>query len=111
MIYGDWETYFLDNGDRLYHFSVYKRMFTPYEQKECFSDDSQFEQDIWRYGFIREVIPLPNGDLLLGIEEVFDVLTEDITSLEYYLLSEVRLGYDKDDIKMFSEEVFDGQDR
>ena len=105
MIYGDWETFFLDNDSRLYHFAVYKRMFTPYEQVNCFSDESQYEQDIWRYGFIREVVPLPDGDLLLGIQEVYDEIADDPNDdFEYYKLSEIRLAYKKDDIKMFTED-------
>lgn len=108
MIYGDWETFFIDNSERLYHFAVYKRMFTPYEQEERFTDESQFEQDIWRYGFIGEVILLPDGDLLLGIQEVYDDIPEDPNDdLEYYKLSELRIGYNKNDIKMFAEETYD----
>lgn len=111
MIYGDWETFFLDNSDRLYHFVVYKKMFTPYEQQQCFSDESVYEEDIYKYGFIREVVPLPNGDLLLGICEIIDDVPSDLdASLDYYKLSELRLSYDKEDIKMFTEET-DNEER
>ena len=103
--YGDLETFLLDNGERLFRFLVYKRLFTPYEQEHRFMDQSEYEETTYRYGFIRESVSLGNGDYLIGIQEVFDELPEaDAARVEYFRLSELRLAYYPDDIKEFSDE-------
>ena len=66
----DMETWFLDNSDRIYRFVVYKKLFTPYEQDKKFSDESQFEDTHYRFGFIEEAIELGQGEWLLGFREV-----------------------------------------
>ena len=72
-IYGDFETFLLDNDNRIYSYLVYKRMFTPYEQQQAFSDESQFEDGAhFTTAMIREAIPLGNGDWLLGMENIFE---------------------------------------
>ena len=40
-IYGDMETFMHDVGCE--RFWIYRRMFTPYEQQEAFTDESVFE--------------------------------------------------------------------
>ena len=95
-IYGDFETFLLDNDNRIYSYLVYKRMFTPYEQQQAFSDESQFEDEAYfTTAMIREAIPLGNGDWLLGMENLFeDELPDDEAPLiEYFRLSEIRLMY------------------
>lgn len=47
-------------------------------------------------GVIREVIPLPHGDLLIGfalIYESLDELCADNREMAYYRLSEIRMNY------------------
>lgn len=101
----DFETFLIDNSDRIYRFWVYKRMFTPYEQEQKFSDESQYESDYCSYGIIREAIELPGGRILLGIEPVFFELPDGTTShIEYYFLDEIRLEYHSEDINKFVED-------
>ena len=85
-----------ENKDRVYHFWVYKRMFTPYEQDKKFTDESVYEDDHAMLGYIRESILLPDGDLLLGINEIYpgDGCSEN---LQFYKLSELRIAYNADD--------------
>ena len=39
----NFETWLLNYGDRIYSYLIYKKMFTPYEQQEAFSDESIYE--------------------------------------------------------------------
>ena len=40
--FGDFETFLLDCGERLFRYLVYKRMFTPHEIEKKYSDQSEF---------------------------------------------------------------------
>ena len=97
--FGDFETFVLDEGDRIYRYQVYRRMFTPYEQEQSFMDESVFE-DSSHPCKICETITLPDGDILLGLSDVFEdddggyTVDDDIT---YYKLSEIRLECRKSD--------------
>ena len=61
----DMETWLLDNGDRLFRYRVYRRMFTPYEQEKKYMDQSDFESDYHQFGYIEEAIDLGNGEWYL----------------------------------------------
>ena len=70
----------------------YKRMFTPYEQEEKFSDESLYVDDECEFVRIKDVITLPDGDLLLAV-------SRDDTGgyIEYHKLSNISLAkVDKD---------------
>lgn len=98
----DMETWFCDNSDRIYRFVVYKKLFTPYEQDKKFMDESQFEDDHYRYGFIEEAIELGHGEWLLGFREVVE--GEVCSYLSYFKLSDIQLSYFEKDQDMLSEE-------
>ena len=92
----DFETWLLDWGDRTYRHLVYKKMFTPYEQQQAFSDESVYEDTYYQFCKIEEAIDLGNGDWLLGLR----ILNEDLephSTVEYYKLSEIRLSRFDDD--------------
>lgn len=95
----DFETWIHDFGDRIYRYWVYKRMFTPYEQEQKFVDESRFEDVECSFGVIKEVIELPDGDILLA----FGSAAGDIDYVEYYKLSEIHLAYAASD----AEGVYD----
>ena len=84
------------NGNRVIRFWVYKRLFTPLEQDKKYIDQGCFEDNESRVGVIREVITLPDNDLLLGIaelcEDINDLLS-DLRCLEYFRLSELRISF------------------
>ena len=87
-----------ETKDRVYRFWVYRRMFTPYEQSQKFTDESVYEDTHAILGYIRESIPLPAGDVLLGIEEVYPGDDgcdggDECASLQYYKLSELRISW------------------
>lgn len=98
----DMETWFLDNSDRIYRFVVYKKLFTPYEQDKKFSDESQFEDIHYRFGFIEEAIELGQGEWLLGFREVID--GEVCSYISYFKLSDIQLSFFEQDQGMLSDE-------
>ena len=84
-----------EHENEVFHYWVYRRVYTPYEQKECFSDESIFEDTHAGSGYIKECIPLGDGDFLLGFQAVDDCDPYNITAfdfVEYYKLSEIRLN-------------------
>lgn len=68
----DLETFLHDYADnKIFRIFKYKRIFTPYEQDEKFSDESVFENGNYPiFAYIRNAIELPNGDVLLRLEEI-----------------------------------------
>lgn len=92
----DFETWLHDNGDRIYRYWAYKRMFTPEEIDKKWSDQSCFENVECYYGVIKEAIELPDGDILLGfIDPVDDDYAEK--TICYYKLSQIELSYVPED--------------
>ena len=65
---------------RVIRFYVYRRMFTPQEVEKQYIDQSVYESNTASIGMVREVISLPDGDVLLGIggiyEDVCDVFAK-----------------------------------
>ena len=86
----------------VFHYWVYRRIFTPYEQNECFMDESIFEDTHASTGIIKECAPLGNGDFLLGFQPVDDLddygHADTYNIIEYYKLSEIRLARHTKDI-------------
>lgn len=68
-------------------------MFTPYEQREAFEDETQFEESTYTLAKISEVIDLGGGDWLLGLTDVDPDTLESYPYTEYYKLNEIRLAY------------------
>lgn len=89
--YGDFETFLHDNDDRIYRMWEYKKFLD--SNNEC-----PFTDDYCRFVLIRELIELPNGDFLLGLQGVdYDNDEEnyniDKAYIEYYKMSDVFLAY------------------
>lgn len=99
--YGDFETFLLDDGDRLFRYLVYRRLFTPKEWELKYTDQTEYDGPHYHFGFIRESIALPGGDYLLGIQEVYDELPDEEPCIDYFKLSELRLAYVPGDMKQF----------
>lgn len=95
------------NPERLYRIWVYKRVFTPLEQEKKYIDQGMFEDVHAHVGMLREVIPLGNGDYLLGFafiyESVADLASEN-RSIEYFRLSEIRMSYLPKDDEAYADE-------
>ena len=107
----DFETWFLDYGDRLYRYLVYKKVFTPYEQQHAFVDESTYEDSHYELCKIEEAIELRNGDWFLGLRTI----GEDgkvYGMIHYYKLSEIRLAFFENDqhIEPYEKEKRDCND-
>ena len=102
--WGDIHTWLSDVGEeRVFRMWVFKKMFTPYEQDEKFSDESVYVDDICKYVMIKELIELPDGDLLIGFQDA----DSNIEYLEYLKLSEIRLDYRPEDKERLEDEEYD----
>lgn len=73
----------------------YKRMFTPYEQEQKFSDESLYVNDECDYVRILDVITLPDGDLLLATTYAYG----EGSYISYHKLSEISLGKSDEDME------------
>lgn len=83
--------------DTIFRMWEYKRMFTPYEQEEKFSDESLYVNTECEFIYIKDVITLPDGDLLLAVSPI------DLSAyVEYHKLSNISLA--KTDKDMEEEE-------
>jgi len=93
-IYTDFHAFLKAHMGEVFQYWVYRRIFTPYKQKECFADESVFEDTHASTAIIKECIPLGGGDFLLGFQPVNDCDLYNITYdfIEYYKLSEIRLN-------------------
>lgn len=81
----DVETFILDNAGKLFDYVIHKKIFTPWEIKQCYIDESVYEDNLFRQAYITEAIEVP-GDVLLGL------LDEDKTRTTYYKLSDIQLS-------------------
>lgn len=93
--YTDFHAFIKAHEGEIFRYWIYRRVFTPYEQKECFMDESIFEDTHANVGIIKDCIPLGDGDFLLGFQPVDDCNPYNITAfdfVEYYKLSEIRLN-------------------
>lgn len=81
--------------DTVFRLWEYKRMFTPYEQEQKFSDESLYVNEECDYVRILDVIALPDGDLFLATTYAYG----DGTYINYYKLSEISLGRSEKDME------------
>lgn len=93
--YTDFNAFIKAHEGDVFRYWIYRRIFTPYEQKECFIDESAFEDTHANVGIIKDCIPLGDGDFLLGFQPIDDCDPYNATAfdfIEYYKLSEIRLN-------------------
>jgi len=105
-VFDSLQSFFTSAPDRVYRFWVYKNTFTPHEQEMKYSDQSVFEDTCAQFGLIREVIYLPDGDVLLGFVTICESVAEifeDNRRMAYYKLSEIRLNYMPSDDQEFAD--------
>ena len=66
----DMETFILDNQDKIFRWYKYKTVWTPFELDKKYSDESIFENGGYaNFCYIRQAIELPDGDVLLKLED------------------------------------------
>lgn len=65
----DFDTFLLDNQDKIFRYYKYKKVWTPFELDKKYSDESIFENGEYaEFVYIRQAIELPDGDVLLKLE-------------------------------------------
>lgn len=65
----DFDTFILDNSNKIFRYYKYKRVWTPFELDKKYSDESIFENGGYaEFVYIRQAIELPDGDILLKME-------------------------------------------
>lgn len=65
----DFDTFILDNSNKIFRYYKYKRVWTPFELDKKYSDESMFENGGYaEFVYIRQAIELPDGDILLKME-------------------------------------------
>ena len=104
----DFETWLHDYGkDRVFRMLVYRRpgqMYTPYEIERRFVDQNSLYDDThFNFVKIEEAIELPDGDILLGLKELYDEYEEcdgwrDSGVTLYKKLSEIELSFFEKDM-------------
>lgn len=107
VCYENFASFLQKNSNRIYRYWIYRHGYTPYEQKQCYSDESLFEETYARLGVLREVIPLSGGDALLGFAEFAEDTSEIVSenrAITYYRLSDIRITYMPIDADRFAPE-------
>ena len=96
----DFDTFLLDNQDKIFRYYKYKKVWTPFELDKKYSDESMFENGGYaEFVYVRQAIELPDGDVLLKLELTHnpedDILYQDEedneTIYKYEKLSDIVL--------------------
>lgn len=95
---------------KVFRMWVYKRMFTPYEMEQKFTDESVYESSQCEQVIFTEIIPLNDGDYLLGYILAGDYYLDDLKKMpesdlyrQYVKLSEITIAYSEKDNIEFTE--------
>ncbi len=93
----DFETWLLDESERIYRYLVYKKVWTPLEMDKKYSDESEYENGgLYTLCLIEEAIEMSPGIWMLGLREIYEdgVISKNI---KYYPLNDIRLTcFDED---------------
>lgn len=98
----DFETWLLDYGhDRIFRMLEYRRVgdWTPHEMEKKYTDQSEFKDTHYKFVKIKEVIELPDSDLLLGLHFIYELsdLENKEVCINYRKLSQIELLYNPKD--------------
>lgn len=97
--YNNWEEFIKKNDGRLFRMHVYNKNL----KERNFGEKELFDNREPRFVFIKESIILPDGDILLGFQEMerdgyVDEFFFDCCPIQYYRLSEIWLVHVPADI-------------
>ena len=81
------------NESKIFRYSIYKRIFTPYEQKMAYMDESEFTSTHYKFAKIHEAIDLGSGNWLIGFWVNFDDEENPDKIIEYHKLEDIKLSY------------------
>ena len=100
------ETWVAEHKDTVFRYLVYRKIWTPYEMDEKFSDESEYTSNLYDFGKIVDAIYLGNGKWFVGLSAVDSETKEEISPkrIEYYNLDEIRLCVFENDEETDDEE-------
>ena len=103
IIYNNFESFVKDVAfNRIFRMLEYRHPgdWTPYEQERKFRDENRYVSSMYTHIQIKEVIVLPNNDVLIGYSEILDY--EDFNnadrSIYYRKLSQIELSFHPEDM-------------
>lgn len=72
-------------------FLEYKKVWTPYELDRKFQDETEWKDIHYTFGYLREAVLLPDGDVLLKIQELNE-LDDDADKVYFWRkLSDIQI--------------------
>lgn len=89
----DMKTWVCMNLSKTFRYSVYKRVFTPYEQKMAYMDESEFTSTHYKFAKIHDAVDLGNGNWLIGFWTNFDDEENPDKIIEYHRLEDIKISY------------------
>ena len=97
--YENWEEFIKNNDGKLFRMHVYSKIL----KENKFGEKELFDNKKPRFVFIKESVILPDGDILLGMQEIEDQMYineyySDFWPIQYYKLSEIWLVHVPADI-------------
>lgn len=95
--YDNVQDFFKSIENRLIIFWVYKRAFTPYDYDVKSKEVDIYENNsVGTVGMIKEVVLLPDNDILLGIAQDMELIDDERNYyMDYYKLSEIHIAYNQ----------------
>ena len=94
--YNNIQDFFKAIENRLIIYWVYKKKFTPYDNEVKSKDVDIYENNVGTEGMIKEVILLPDNDILLGLAQDMELIDyERNYYMDYYRLSEIHIAYNQ----------------
>ena len=94
------------NKNIIYRYWIYRRGYTPYEEHNKFMDESLFEETVCKCALIRCVVPLYDGDLLIGFLDADSVEPNAKQNMEFCKLSEIRFEWYEGDQEEYGIEDY-----
>lgn len=95
-VWNDFSSWAQSHEGKVLSYLVYKRMYTPYEQQQAFSDEDEYTDCHYESGVLVEAVCL-GEDWLLGFRSIDVETMETYGFVQYYRLSEIRLAkFDSD---------------
>lgn len=97
----DFETWLKDCNNKIFRMLEYRRIgfWTPFEMDQKYTDQSEYKDAHYSFVKIKEAVKLPDGDVLLGVQFIYDC--EDLENknpqIYYKKLSQLELSYDPED--------------
>lgn len=97
-IYSDFSGWAEKYKNQTFRMWIYKKAWTPWEEKNCKELDTPYVQDTCDFVILREIVMLPNGEIMIGYTlDEGDEVTDEYNYVSYVMLSDIELSWYKGD--------------